>query len=78
METREFIEFVVNAVKWVQRIFRLLDAFHERPLSRDWRDLHSFNFFENSEGQMGFAIDWECDGKHGDEDWFVVTRLERE
>jgi hypothetical protein len=72
---REFVEFVVKAVKWAQREAekqRLL--YTDDPVNRDWRRLNNFGLYENSEGDLGSALDWEFDGKRLDREVFVVSR----
>jgi len=75
MTEREFIEFVVRAVKWAQRESdRQAIPYTDDPVNRDWRRLNNFGLFEDSSGNLGFALDWESDGKCEDAEVFIVSR----
>jgi len=72
---REFIEFVVRAVKWAQKEATMQQLpYTDDPVNRDWRRLNNFGLYEDNDGNLGFALDWESDGKHGDGDIFVVSQ----
>lgn len=77
MTEKEIIEFIIKVVKWAKHqsddleIPYLLD-----PVSHDYRRLNNFGLFEDSQGNLGFAIDWESDGKSGDAEIFIVNKQE--
>lgn len=75
MTEKEFIEFIVKVVKWSKKesddknLPYLLD-----PVSIDYRRLNNLGLYEDSNGNIGFAIDWESDGKSGDKEIFLVQK----
>lgn len=76
MTEREFVEFVVRVVKWAQRESeKQRIPYTDDPLNRDWRTLNNFGLYENSRGDIGFALDWESDGRHGDREEFTVAAI---
>ena len=74
MTEKEFVKFIVKIVKWAQTQTEGL-PYYDDPVCRDWRRLANFGLFENSVGQIGFALDWESDRRVGDGEIFVVERL---
>ena len=75
MTEREFVEFVIRCIKWTQQEAERQELpYTASPVNRDWRRLGEFGLFEDSQGNIGFAVEWESDGKRGDREVFTVVR----
>lgn len=79
MTEKEFIEFIIKVVNFtVDNVKRESEKHQlrstEDPLILDWRRLNNLGLYEDSQGNLGFAIDWESDGKCGDAEIFLVRR----
>ena len=75
MTEREFVEFVAAAVKWAQReAGKQRLPYTDDPVNRDWRRLNNFGLYEDSDGNLGFALHWEFDGKCCNREVFIVSR----
>lgn len=78
MTEKEFIEFIIAAIKWAKQESENQHLpYLEDPVNRDWRRLNNFGLFEDSNGNLGIAIDWESDGKYGDAEIFIVKKHEQ-
>lgn len=72
---REFIEFVTNVVQWAKlESERQNLPYTDDPVNRDWRRLCNFGLYEDSDGNLGFALDWESDGKLGNKEVFIIQK----
>lgn len=75
MTEKEFIEFIIKVVKWSKHQSDNLELpYLLDPVSLDYRRLNNFGLYEDSQGNLGFAIDWEIDGKCGEAEIFIVQK----